>query len=230
MRITVKASASLVIGLLWVGSVLPVRATTIYDNSINDLVHRFNPSTVEVGDEILLASTERYLTNFSFEFWGENAVHSNSFSGTITARVRFYENNGTPFNGYATPGTTPFYDSGWFSVPSPTDRNTFVFTAGSDFPSWGLFLPTSDMTWSVQFQGMGAGDSVGLDIYSPPVVGQSYPDYWENNGGWVLLTNGVPMDFASKMEAMVPEPSAMALSCIGGLVMLVLSRRLRQKN
>jgi len=30
------------------------------------------------------------------------------------------------------------------------------------------------MTWSVEFRGMGAGDSVGVDLYSPPVIGGSY--------------------------------------------------------
>ena len=62
------------------------------------------------------------------------------------------------------------------------------------------------MTWSVQFQGMGATDSVGVDIYSPPVVGSGVDsgDYWQNtDGSWTLMTNnsGVPMDFGAVMEA-----------------------------
>jgi hypothetical protein len=87
------------------------------------------------------------------------------------------------------------------------------------------------MTWSVQFQGMGATDTVGVDIYSAPVVGQDYPDYWQNNGGWTLLTNTVrPMDFAARMEATVPEPSTLTLSILGGLSLLVLTRRLRRRE
>ena len=42
----------------------------IYSNSVKDLSIRFDPGTLEVGDEILLAGSERYLTNFDFEFWG----------------------------------------------------------------------------------------------------------------------------------------------------------------
>ncbi len=114
--------------------------------------------------------------------------------------MRFYENDGPLFNGYAAPGTR-FFDSGWFSIPSPTARSTLIFTAGSDFPADGLFMPVDEMTWSVQFRGMQTDDSAGVDLYSPPVIGGSYPDYWENNGGWTLLTNSVPMDFGARMAA-----------------------------
>jgi hypothetical protein len=119
-----------------------------------------------------------------------------------------------------------FYDSGLFAVSSPTARNTFVFTAGSDFPTGGLFIPGNEMTWSVQFSGMGANDEVGVDIYSPPVVGGNYPDYWQNSGsGWSLMTNSVAMNFASYMEA-VPEPSGVALTFLGlGILALVRWRR-----
>ena len=78
---------------------------------------------------------------------------------------------------------------------------------------------------------MAADDSVGVDLYSPPVVGADYPDYWQNDGtGWTLMTNSPPMDFAARMEATVPEPSTMALSVCGGLGLLILARRLRRKE
>jgi len=175
-------------------------AAIIFDNSVNDLHVRFDPGTLEVGDEILLTGTERYLTNFAFEFWGENSANPNSFTGQVSARVKFYLNDGPPFNGYPTPGTV-FYDSDWFPVPGPTPRSTFVFVAGSDFPSVGLFLPATRLTWSVQFQGMGETDSVGVDLYSPPVVGLDFVDYWERHESWLLRTNLVSMDFAARMEA-----------------------------
>jgi hypothetical protein len=175
-------------------------AAIIFDNSVNDLHARFEPGTLEVGDELILAGTERYLTNFSFEFWGENSADANVFAGEITARVRFYLNDGPPFNGYLTPGTV-FYDSDWFPVPGPTSRSTFVFVAGSDFPAEGLYLPSSRMTWSVQFQGMGTTDSVGVDLYSPPIVGLDFIDYWERHEDWLLRTNFVSMNFAARMEA-----------------------------
>ena len=204
MKSSTKWNLLLLSSVLWASFTLKLSAATIFDNSSNDLVTRFEPGTLEVGDEILLGSPERYLTNFSFELWGTNTSNPNAFAGAnVEARVRFYQNNGPLFNGYPTPGTN-FYDSGWFSI-QPTSRSIEIFTAGADFPWTGLYLPVIlNMTWSVQFQGMGATDSVGVDIYSPAVVGIDYPDYWENSGGaWILKTNssGVHVDFAAKMEA-----------------------------
>ena len=205
MKTFAKVNVFLVIGLLWAVSALPLRATIIFDNSSNDLTNTFEPGTLEVGDEIILSSDPaRYLTNFSFEYWGTNDANPSAFSGTVQARVRFYQNNGPLYNGYTSPGTG-IYDSGWFSVPFPAGGRKTVTFSGADFCT-GLLLPViSNMTWSVQFQGMAGTDHVGVDLYSPPVGGQDYPDYWENNGGtWILRTNSNgqgKVDFAAKMEA-----------------------------
>lgn len=210
------------------------RADTIYDNSKNDLLTRFNPGNFEVGDEIQLAGSARYLTNFAFEFWGESGNGPDLFAGTVEARVRFYENDGSLFHGYATPGSI-FYDSGWFTLDGPTPRNTLRFTAGDAFPEEGLFMPVGfSMTWSVQFQRSAANDSVGLDIYSPVVAGASFPDYWENDGiGWQLKNNIVPMNFAAVLEASVtavPESSTVSFSLLGGVVVLLGLARRRAKS
>ena len=241
MRKFFRRNARFLVGVLWVGLTLPLSAATIYDNSVNDLKIRFHPGTLEVGDEIILAGTERYLTQFDFEYFGTNNLSPGNiaFAGPVEARVRFYINDGAPFSGYASPGTM-FYDSGWFGGFGPTPRNTLVFTvSGGDFPSTGLYMPASDMTWSVQFRNMGASDDVGVDLYSPPVVGSSVPgtgfvqDYWENNGGWTLKTDGgSDLNFASRFFAEqnpVPEPSVMVLSALGGWGLLM-ARRARRKE
>lgn len=228
---TIRRSVSLLaLTALGAGFLQVAHADVIFNNSTNDLNTRFNPGTLEVGDEILLAGTARYLYNFSFEYWG--TASGASFAGPVEARVQFYVNNGALFNGYPTPGTN-FFDSGWFGGFSPTPRLTLDFTAGNDFPSTGLLITNSDITWSVTFRGMGAGDNVGVDIYSPPVVGSDYPDYWENNGGWALKTNSIPMDFATVWEASiapVPEPSAIALLLLGGAGFAGLAGAWRRKK
>ena len=224
--------------LLTIGTIVfapSLRATTIYDNTVNDLFTRFNPGATEVGDEILLGSTERYLTNFSFEYYGTNTASPGNvaFAGPVQARVLFYLNDGAAFNTYPTPGTVIF-NSDWFGGFGPTSRSTLIFRSGSDFALAGLYLPVSSnsshMTWSVQFRGMGATDEVGVDLYSSPVVGGNYPDYWDNGSGWQLKTNVVAVDFAARMEASVPEPSIFALSTFGGLGALVVSRLIRSKK
>ena len=68
-------------------------ADTIYDNSKNDLLTRFNPGNLEVGDEIVLAGSARYLTNFAFEFWAENPSSPDLFSGDVQARVKMTVRN-----------------------------------------------------------------------------------------------------------------------------------------
>jgi hypothetical protein len=222
----------LLLAIISMSLVPSLRATVIYNNSSNDLLARFSPGTTEVGDEILLGSTERYLTNFSFEYYGTNTASPGnlSFAGSVQARIRFYRNDGATFNGYPTPGTV-MYDSDWFGGFGPTSRSTLNFTAGTDFPINGLFLDvSSNMTWSVQFRNLGATDEVGVDLYSPPTVGGSYPDYWDNGAGWQLKTNALPMDFAAKMDATVPEPSVLAMSSFGGLGVLFLARYIRRKR
>src|SRR5215471_4089413 len=216
-------------------SVTALNADVIYNNTTNDLTTRFDPGTKEVGDEIILAGSARFLTNFSFEFWGTNTANPSAFSSTVTATVRFYLNDGPLFNGYATPGTLA-YSSGPFAI-APTARSTLIYKAGSDFPLGGLFLGSgpggtllTNMTWSVQFAGMGPTDSAGVDIYSPPVVGGEHTDYWEYSGfAWTLKTNGVPMDFAAVLQSTVPEPSPVVMCILGGLGILLWRFRLLRK-
>lgn len=174
----------------------------IYANDVNDLTTRFWPGTNEIGNQILFGDRVRWVTDASFEFF----CVSNSATGP-NVRYRYYLNDGTNFNGYATPGTM-LYDSGWFGPLPVTDRSTvnYSYTTG-DFPKYtGLWLgdsngvPYNSITWTAQFD----QDGCGLDVYSPPVMGYSYPDYWWfEDGQWYLKrnTNGVSLRFASKISA-----------------------------
>jgi hypothetical protein len=232
MKKTLKLRFFLIASALCVAAGLPLRADTIYNNTSNDSGLRFNPAGLQVGDEIVLSGTARYLTNFSFEYWGTNTASpaNLTFSGSVQAEVRFYQQNGTAFNGYASPGTL-IYDSGLFPI-IPTPRSTINFVAGIDFPVGGLLLPvSSNMTWSVQFFGLGVTDSVGLDIYSPATVGGNFADYWQLNGStWTLLTNSAgPISFGARLQAAVPEPSSLMLGLLSGAGLMLGLRRVRRK-
>ncbi|MBI5387106.1 MAG: HYR domain-containing protein [Verrucomicrobia bacterium] len=163
----------------------------VYDNSANDLMTRFDPGASEVGNEIILAGTNQFLREFGFEYWGTNMAGGSSFSGPVTVRLRFYLNDGAPFNGYPGPGTL-IYDSGAFPI-EPTSRNVLLYNeydlgGGAVVPLTNT-IPDS-FTWTVQFSGMGAQDSVGVDLFSPPVVGQTYSDFWVREGSsWIIRTN-----------------------------------------
>lgn len=187
----------------------------IYDNSTIDRNVRFNPGTNEVGDQITLGGTARWVTDFTFQYWGTNFL-GNPYPDE-QARVRFYKNDGAASpQGAPTPGTVLF-DSDWFSIGA-TNRATLVFT---DFRSDALVplsagLPDT-FTWTVQFSGIGIGESAGVDLYGPPTVGGRFSDYWDNTeSGWQLRTNSVApfteINFAAKITAVVQPKLAIALS------------------
>ncbi|MCX6896589.1 MAG: hypothetical protein NTZ16_14065 [Verrucomicrobia bacterium] len=175
-------------------------ATVVYDNASNDLGVNFNPGTNEIGDEVVLAGTDRYVTNFIFQYYATNLV------GNEEIRVRFYKNDGPPSSsGPLTPGTV-FYDSGFFNIGAfgSTPRATLVFdrTTLQQYNGNDILAPDS-FTWSVQFKNMGAGGSFGETLYNPPTVGQNYNDYWDNTGiEWQLKTNlSTAISFAARIEA-----------------------------
>jgi hypothetical protein len=204
-------------------------ADLLFDNSTTDLKYRFNPGTQEVGDQIVLADSG-FLTQFRFEYYGTNTLSPDNlaFAGNVEAQVKFYLMDGPLFNGENSPGT-PRYTSGWSAI-GPTVRNTLIYSAGLDFPTEGLLISTTNLTWSVQFRGMGATDEVGVDIYSPATVGKDFPDYWRFDtqlSHWILETNVVAMDFAARFQGTIPEPSVISLAVVGGVVMLIAGRRRR---
>jgi hypothetical protein len=179
----------------------------VYDNSVNDLMTRLETGTNEVGNEIILAGTERYLQGFSYEFWSTNLTGDPWLEGgSVTVRLRFYANDGTNLNGYAVPGTLLF-DSGEFGLGTGTSPRATVLY--DEFDLW-LFAPHPLMdalppsfTWTVQFAGLGEHDRVGVDLYSPPVVGQSYGDFWvRTDDGWELReVPGLATDAAAQAFA-----------------------------
>lgn len=222
----------------------PPYTGNIYQNNTTDLGINFSPGTLETGDEIVLAGTlQRNIVNFTFDFYGiagAGAPVGQFLGANVQARVRFYTMNG-PVNGqgFITPGPThltPFFDSTFSFLPTP--RSTAEFsTAFNDFGPGGASLPipgaaiaNQHITWSVQFSGMVGGDEVGLNLYNPPTVGSSLPDYWTYDAInlWQVKTNALnPMNFGATMSA-VPEPSTVGLLICGGLGLLFATRKTRK--
>ena len=206
--------------MFYLASAFPLTAETIFDNSANNLSASFQFGGMEVGDEIQLAGTARCVTNFSFQYF----LYAAETDPQIMARVRIYLNDGPlpDFETYATPGSVLF-ESGWF-VTTPAFYGNLELSAGSELPAGGLYLPSSDITWSVQFQGLGSGDSAGVYLYSPPVVGADLPYSWANAGtGWFRSTSVQrPFNFEAIMQASdVPETSSVALIMVGSSLLII---------
>ena len=185
------ANKSVVLGNNWsfdvpIGRDAAAIEALVYDNWTNNLNQLLDPGSAEVGNQITLAGSGRYPSRFALEYWGTNATQA-AFAGAVTARVRFYLNDGpTVGGGGAAPGTT-IYDSGPLSI-SATQRSALEiqeFSLSAAVPLSGP-LPAS-FTWTVVFSGLGSGDAAGLHLYGPPVVGQSAAGYWAGgSSGWSL--------------------------------------------
>lgn len=190
-------------------------ADVVFQNTTTDLKTRFNIGVSEVGDQVVLSggsyanATAFVIDSFSMQYWGVDLASS------AKMQVRFYANDGVSYDvGTQAPGTL-LWDSGLFTVV-PTDRATLNFS--SDFGG-GVVVPKT-FTWTVMFSGLGSG-TAGVDLYSPPTVGNDYSDYWiRTDLGWVLAkSQNQNVDFAAKLTGTpIPEPTSLLL--FGGLLLV----------
>jgi len=213
--------ASLVVSLITyhsVGAVNPA-ASIIYDNSAaTSYLNNFFSSALEYGDEINFAGSKRVLTDISFEY------NANIITVDQTEKVHFkvYNNDGPS----GAPGTV-LYDSN-------TDQagGIPIFNGINSVNIDLLSIKVPDkVTFSVQFTGLGPGESAGLTMYDPPTVGKllaggvigSFDDFWENAGGtWTLFRfpNGNPAgNFGARFSA-IPEASTVTYAILGGLILV----------
>jgi hypothetical protein len=231
-----------------------VRADVLYQNtgtSLGTVLGGFNNGQ-QIGEEIWLGTlVPEYLTNFSFEYYSPDATWTGSPQGAnfIGAEIRFYENNGPLFNGYASPGTL-FYDSGLLAFPNPQWYNgnslsntlTAIFSlsdlqsppGGSALDS-NFVLPTN-FTFTITFSGLTGTESVGLPNYNPPQSGTNYSDYWyDSSGTWQLLTNASlgPVAFGAQFNGSptpTPEPTVLCLGALGGMALGFVARRRQSRG
>ena len=204
-----------------------VQAYVVYSNTNTDLGVNFNTGSLLIGDEITLAGSARYITNFQFQYY------LLSPNGTEQMEVQFYQNNGpTNIDGTFDPGTV-FFDSGKFNIAG-TSRSTLDFDltaleTGNLMNLSPSTIAPDDFTFAIQIFNATNGADGGVSLYSPPTVGGDFYDYWQSNavGGWTLMTNGTyPINIGAEIEA-APEPAPVALFGLGGLAVVGLALRRR---
>lgn len=245
-KISSKLFFAAVVGLFMLSSAM-AQTAPVYDNSSADqgsnLILTNNQIIgVEILPDATVSSSYPYLWSFSFELYGANTNHSSYFSGAVQGDVSFYLNTG----GGGSPASTPFYNSGWFSVSIPSGAEG-VGTVGFSWPDiyssslpGALNMPTtltlpSDFTVVFSFSGLdvAGGDVLGLANFQPQSVGTNYSDYWSWNGtSWndIYVSNTVPAATSVGMQFVgsateAPEPSTLALGALGGLLLTRLIRR-----
>ncbi len=179
-----------------------VSKSLIYDGLVTELYQAVDASRGEVGSEITLTGTNRFLSAFSFEYFGGSGPGQEAFAGEVDAEVRFYANDGPAVGpGRRAPGTVLF-DSGPVAIQASTLTSLELtdFNGNVPVPLTGP-LPNS-FTWTVEFVGLGLGESAGLNL-APMIIGQSAAGYWtRQSGGWTLNTNAAAGNaFAARVEA-----------------------------
>lgn len=199
--------------------------TVIYDTSKTYNTNLFSMANgLEIGNQITLSPNTWSMTSFNVEYYSTGLLNPQN----VGVDLRFYFNNGAPFNGYATPGTL-FYDSGWNYgnlVADPTG-DTITYSKADLYQNALLNLPAGFLlpgtfTFTVTFTNLDAANTIDLPLANSP-SGQpasSSGDYWLNtNGKWSLLTNSVAANVVGLITA-VPEPAAGYLAALGSILLL----------
>lgn len=210
MRNTTRFSLKLLVlaAVVSAASMTSRADTLVFNNTSNYLgTSYYVPS--EFGDQINLSSatTDRYLTKFTFEY---TSAHGNS--GDERVWLKFYANDGAG----GAPGTV-LYDSR-FAFPTdiamPRGNANLV-----DLTGVSIRVPDS-FTWTVQFSNVAASETVGLIMYDPPTVGTDFDDYWEKTtAGWVTKRlPGSAYSFGAVAYAVaIPEPGTLQLGLLAGI-------------
>ena len=202
--------------------------TLVYNNTSNYLGTSYYVANTEFGDQITLSpsTTDRYLSKFMFEY---TTGHGNS--GDEKVWLRFYAMDGpggTPGSTLFDSRTVPGYATD-IPLTSGTAEQVYV-----DLNDTRILVPNS-FTWTVQFSGVAASETVGLIMYAPPTVGTSFDDYWEKSGtGWVtkrLAPNNYSFGALAYAVA-VPEPGTLQLGVLAGISALgfLFQRRMRKRS
>jgi hypothetical protein len=197
MRTKTLLLTALGVVLLIAGTGSPGIASNVFDNTTNGPLGGVYYQGGEYGDEITLAGTDRLVTEFTFLYHAYSSL-PNDASGVI----RFRSNDGSG----GAPGTL-IYQSNPF----------LVFVGDHTQTLGGLSVVVPDtFTWTVKWTNSGeAWGNAGLVSYSPPTIGFSADDYWNDLGGTWYKYTAVSNFYAQVEAAPVPEPTTMLLLGLG---------------
>lgn len=222
-------------GLFLTTNVAVYGATLYQNNTVDTGTSLSLVNGTAVGTEVVLAGAapSDILNYFSFEIVSpEKAFIGNN----VQMDISMYANTGAPFNGYATPGASTLWDSGYFSLstpyaynpvppvpPSPLYGATLIEDGAAGFAP--LLVP-KDFTLVVEVTGLAAADSLGIELFDPATVGSNYGDYWLNSGGGWTLISSPGADFAAVFQGTAaPDAASTAMLLGAALSGLALLRR-----
>lgn len=199
-----------------------LHATTVYDLSSGG-GNRFYPGSGEFGDELHLGGTDRVIESFSFDYYANYTL-----GGGMTFRI--YANDGALLGGSHVPGT--LLDERTLDVATGGGRVViqYPFNVANTLPD--------TLTYTVSFAPTlnRPPETAGLLLSDDtPGVGVSYDDIWRRTGAgasdWQLIqvtdsNTGLPVvaNFKATVTA-TPEPGTVALLALGGLGLVLATRR-----
>jgi hypothetical protein len=206
------------------------QAQTLYQLTADDTGYSLPVNNGDpAGNEVVLAGTAAsdLISSFAFQF---SFLGNDSFAtpnGSEAMDITFYQNNGLPFNSYATPNTV-LWDSTPFTLAS---IGLSTYTPGQiiTYTGIGVVVP-KDFTWAVTFTGLSSDETAGLAIYGqPPTVGSNYGDAWVYDpsnplsvNGWVLDVSSSPappLAFGAEIDGTpVPDSSCLSISVMAVLM------------
>ena len=199
----------------------------IYNNSGSYNGTAFNSvvSGQQIGNEISLDGQTWALTQFQIQYDIVGSVSPN-----IALQVSLYQNDGPLSSGYHSPGTLIWSSGTPYGLNTTLGLYGLSYDQGVDWTS-PIYL-AGNFTFIETYTGT---DLSGLEI---PLCnnpsgqpGTSYGDYWFNSGsGWSLNVATPPgnANLVVNLEG-TPEPSVMALSTLGGVLLLGVNQ-LRRKR
>jgi len=194
-------------------------ASVVYQATYSGAGLPFYASGNAYGDEIVLAGTDRVLTDFHFAYYSD-------YSLTGGLSFTLYENNGPLVSGFPSPGGVLFSDT--FDVvigPGGVDVDLPFIIGSSDA------LPDR-LTFVVQFLDMRQHGTAGLLLADSPTIGASGNDFWEDDNWELRQLVGFTSNFeATVVATTIPEATPGAAAAVGfvGLGLFAGYRRVRRQ-